>query len=401
MGFDRYHTPHGITYTATTASAVLPAAFAGQVAGVTGLSDLGRLRLTRTATRAAASPSATSFPTTFGPKELAGFYDAPSTAPGTGQQVGVIAEGDLTQVTKDLRTFESTFGLPQVPVTTVGPGSSDTTGADEYDLDTQYSTGEAPGVSGLTVYDGKSLSNPDILSTINSWVTANSTRQASFSAGECEVLAAATGFTTSLDQTLKQAAAQGQSLFVSSGDTGSFCGALVGVNGVPVGIPSVEYPASSPYAVGVGGTTVVGSNPVPGVSPREIAWYAGGGGISYTEPKPAYQTSPVPARRGVPDVALDADPTTGYKVIVNGTQQIIGGTSASAPAWQGYWARAQGARGGALGFASPRLYGAATTNPAGFHDVTVGGNGLFAATPGYDYVTGLGTPDVAKLIPAL
>lgn len=215
------------------------------------------------------------------------------------------------------------------------------------------------------------------------------------------MLAAGTGFTTSLDQTLKQAAAQGQSLFVSSGDTGSFCGALVGVNGVPVGIPSVEYPASSPYAVGVGGTTVVGSNPVPGVSTREIAWYAGGGGISYTEPKPAYQTSPVPARRGVPDVALDADPTTGYKVIVNGTQQIIGGTSASAPAWQGYWARAQGARGGALGFASPRLYGAATTNPAGFHDVTVGGNGLFAATPGYDYVTGLGTPDVAKLIPAL
>jgi len=121
-----------------------------------------------------------------------------------------------------------------------------------------------------------------------------------------------------------------------------------------------------------------------------------GGVLSHFESKPGYQSSPVPLQRGVLDVALDADPLTGYKVIVSGQEQVIGGTSASAPAWNGYWARALGAR-WALGFANPRLYGATS----GFHDIVVGTNGLFAATPGSDYTTGLGTPDVAKLIPAL
>src|SRR4051794_22755068 len=82
-----------------------------------------------------------------------------------------------------------------------------------------------------------------------------------------------------------QAAAQGQSLFVSSGDTGVFCAAIVGVNGVPAGIPSVEYPASSPYAVGVGGPTGLG----PG--PNEVGWYAGGGGGSHFQPPPAPWTA--------------------------------------------------------------------------------------------------------------
>jgi pseudomonalisin len=380
------------SYRSVASTVRLPSTFASQVVGVTGLSDLGKLRTVAQPKAAAATPQ------TFGPKELASFYDAPSNATGSGQRVTVIAEGKLTQVVTDLRTFETRFGLPEVPVSIVGPGSSDTAGQDEYDLDTQYSTGEAPDASGLTVYDGASLSNDDILSIINQWVTDNSTKQASFSAGECEVLAAVTGLTTSLDQTLKQAEAQGQSLFVSSGDNGAFCSAVVGVNGIPAGAPSVDYPASSPHVVAVGGTTVTGTPALGGLYTGEIAWYGGGGGVSYVEPKPDYQSAaPVPARRGVPDVALDADPTTGYTVIVNGAAETIGGTSASAPAWQGYWARAQGAHGGALGFAPRRLYAA----KGGFHDIVLGTNGLFAATPGYDYTTGLGTPDLKVLIPKL
>ena len=115
---------------------------------------------------------------------------------------------------------------------------------------------------------------------------------------------------------------------------------------IPAGVPSVEYPASSPFAVAVGGTTVTGGLPVPGVYTSEVTWYGGGGGLSYFESKPPYQSSPVPARRGVPDVALDADPTAGYQVIVSGQQVIIGGTSASAPAWNGYWAAGTLARPG-------------------------------------------------------
>jgi subtilase family serine protease len=188
-----------------------------------------------------------------------------------------------------------------------------------------------------------------------------------------------------------QAAAQGQSLFVASGDTGVFCPAIVGVNGVPAGLPSVDYPASSPYAVGVGGTTVLG----PG--PNEIAWYAGGGGSSFFESTPAYQSgaggSFLGAGRGVPDLALDADPNSGYDVVVAGQTTTIGGTSASAPAWQGFWARVQGARGGSLGFAANTLY----ASPGAFNDITLGANGA-PATPGWDYATGLGTPDVAALV---
>jgi subtilase family serine protease len=99
--------------------------------------------------------------------------------------------------------------------------------------------------------------------------------------------------------------------------------------------------------------------------------------------------------RGVPDVGLDADPNSDYKVVVSDTTETIGGTSASTPAWQGIWARAQGAHGGALGFAGPVLYG----EPASaYHDITIGSNGLFTALPGWDYTTGLGTPDMTAFV---
>jgi pseudomonalisin len=248
-------------------------------------------------------------------------------------------------------------------------------------------------VSQLDVYDGPSLSNDDIVAEINRWVTDDTSRQASFSAGECELLAFATGMTDALDTVLAQAVAQGQTLFLSSGDTGIFCTAIVGVNGVPAGIPNVEYPASSPNAIGIGGTTVLG----PG--PSEVAWYAGGGGSSFVEPTPSWQQNAggsfAGVRRGVPDVALDADPLSGYRVIVGGQEETIGGTSASAPSWQGIWARAQSAHGGALGFAGPVIYG---TEPASaVHDIVLGGNPA-PATPGWDYVTGRGTPDITAFV---
>jgi subtilase family serine protease len=102
------------------------------------------------------------------------------------------------------------------------------------------------------------------------------------------------------------------------------------------------------------------------------------------------------AERGVPDVSLDADPESGYQVVVGGITETIGGTSASTPSWQGIWARAQGAHGGSLGFAGPVIYGAEPA--AAFHDITLGANGLFTALPGWDYTTGRGTPDIAKFV---
>jgi pseudomonalisin len=391
--FDRFRAADGSSYVSSTGTATLPASIARTVTGVNGLSDLARAHVD-IAHRSATETPGLSFPTSYTPQELWSLYDAPGAQTGSGQQVSIIAAGDVSKPKADLATFEKKFGLPAVTWNqiNVGAASNETEGDDEWDLDTQYSTGFAPGVSQVNVYVGHSLENTAIIATIDRWVTDDLTSQASFSAGECELLASVGGLVEGLDPVLAEAAAQGQTLFTSSGDTGSQCPALVAENGIPAGLPGVNYPASSPNAIGVGGTTVLG----PG---NEIGWYAGGGGTSLLEATPAFQQSAggsfTGLERGVPDVALDADPNSGYDVIVGGEETVIGGTSAGAPSWQGIWARAQGAHGGTLGFAGPVIYG---EPEAAFKDIVIGDNGLFADTPGWDYVTGRGTPDIAALV---
>jgi pseudomonalisin len=416
-GFGRFQSPTDGSFFAATKAAKLPKSFASSVSAVLGLSSLSKVAVPRPAVRTAAglakgkaaasgllstlglaAPSL-SYPAQYAPQDFWKMYDAPSAQTGTGQELSIITEGDVSQPKADLATFEKTYGLPAVTWNqiNVGTPTTDTSGDDEWDLDSQYSTGFAPGVSTLNVYVGPSLSDSDILNTVNRWVTDDLSKQGSFSAGECDLLAFASGFTTGLDAVLQQADAQGQTMFFSSGDTGSQCPAITGVNGVPAGIPDTNYPASSPNGIGVGGTSVLSPS-----GPTEIGWYAGGGGISPLEPTPAFQSgtsvlgvAPL-VNRGVPDVSLDADPESGYDVVVDGAVEAIGGTSASAPSWQGIWARVQGAHSGSLGFAGPILY---STEPASaWHDITIGANGAYTAGPGYDLVTGLGTPDIAKLV---
>jgi subtilase family serine protease len=415
--FASFHSTANGTFFAPTRTATLPRAVASHVTAVLGLSNLARAAVPHPAARSATAlqktlSSVTSSLTTLGlsapslaypaqytPQQFWSMYDAPSSQTGSGQQLAIITEGDLSQPKKDLATFESKFGLPAVTWNqiNVGTPSTDTSGDDEWDLDSQYSTAFAPGASTLNVYVGPSLNDSDILTTVNKWVTDDSSRQGSFSAGECDLLAYVAGFTSGLDTVLEAADSQGQTMFFSSGDTGSQCPAITGVNGVPAGIPDTNYPASSPYGIGVGGTSVLSPS-----GPTEIAWYAGGGGLSPIEAAPAFQSStkvlgalPL-VRRGVPDVSLDADPESGYDVIVAGSEETIGGTSASGPSWQGIWARVQGAHSGGLGFAGPILY--STEPSSAYHDITLGTNTLYPAGPGYDLVTGLGTPDIAKLI---
>jgi pseudomonalisin/xanthomonalisin len=111
--------------------------------------------------------------------------------------------------------------------------------------------------------------------------------------------------------------------------------------------------------------------------------------------------------KGVPDVAMDADPNSGVYIWLNGTEQCCyGGTSLSSPLSLGAFARFQSAHSNKVGFAGPAFYNGATAipspaSPAGFHDIIVGANGLYTDLPGYDLVTGLGTFDVSKLSPNL
>ncbi len=398
----------GRTVLANTAAAQVPTSLAGKVSGVLGLSNLG----------ATAKPSATGLPklTGFYPDEFTKVYDAGATKPGTGGTLAVIAEGDLTQTLKDLRTFEAKRKLPQVPVQLVytGTKSPDTAGADEWDLDTQTSTGVAPSAKKLYIYVATSLSDADLARSVNAFAAQNVARSGSASLGECDVLPYADGSMVVDDMALAEAAVQGQTFFASTGDTGSSC-AVEDTNGVPgSGPPDTEYPASSPYTMAVGGTTLAATDADAYTS--EIAWNAGGGGVSPVENGGYWQNNVVPTSaallRGVPDVAFDADPNTGALITVNGADQQIGGTSLSSPLALGLWTRVQSSHGNALGFAAPKVYGIyakaqttpplpPTTVPAAFHDVVLGVNGIYAATPGYDYTTGLGSWDVAKLSAAI
>jgi len=126
--------------------------------------------------------------------------------------------------------------------------------------------------------------------------------------------------------------------------------------------------------------------------------------------QPAWQASVgVPANpaggsgRGVPDVAGNADPATGYQVLVDGQQTVVGGTSAVAPLWAGLICRLAQATGHTFGLIQERLYaGVQAGQPApGFRDITHGNNGAYSAGPGWDACTGLGTPDGTALLSQL
>lgn len=345
-------------------------------------------------------------------------YDAVHVPKANKTSIAVMAEGDVSAVIPDLRTFESAMGLSQanVSVVPVGLASTDTAGDDEWDLDTQYTTGMAGNVKTLYIYDTTSLTDQDTALEFNRWATDDIAQVGNASFGICEFFPYLDGTMVADDQIFLEAAAQGQTMFSSTGDTGSFCS--VGTNGVPAGAPFVGYPATSPYVIGVGGTTLV-TNKNGGYN-SEIAWYAGGGGISQFEYSPVWQSPVVPTNNGlpvtfraIPDISMDADPNTGAIVYVNGAVEYIGGTSLSSPLAAGAWARLQTSYANILGFAAPRLYAGypafgSTGDPAGltqkvdgFNDVLTGANGLYTSLPNFDFTTGMGTLDVGQKQPLL
>jgi subtilase family serine protease len=341
----------------------------------------------------------------------------------------VIAEGDVTGVVSDLRYAESYFNLPQVPVTvvTVGLKSPDTAGGGEWALDTQSSTGMAQNVKALYIYATTSLTDSDIANAYSSWVKQDVAQVGNSSFGECEYQAYLDGAMKVDDNLFMQAASQGQTMFASTGDTGSSC-ALAPTNGAPgSGPPMVSYPAASPYAAAVGGTSVV-RNTTDSNYVGEVAWNAGGGGLSQFEnatswEQPVQITTGILAAgnlRGVPDIAMAADAEAGaYRVYGNNpglgacTQGCsIGGTSESSPLAMGAWARILSAHNNVPGFAPPRFYRnyqqyeggetlvqgpPPTESYGGFHDIISGANGTYTAIPGYDYTTGVGTLNVSGL----
>lgn len=174
---------------------------------------------------------------------------------------------------------------------------------------------------------------------------------------------------------------------------------------------TVNYPASDPWVTSIGGTT----EPATSSNQPETAWPHSGGGVSTFFKQPDYQAklptsvqSLLQGARGLPDVSANADPESGMAFYVHGQWTTAGGTSASAPLWAGMMAIANQMAGHPLGFINPALYklGESPEYASYFHDITIGDNSTatvkgFKATTGWDAVTGWGTPNAEKLLPAL
>lgn len=209
---------------------------------------------------------------------------------------------------------------------------------------------------------------------------------------------------TSFDQAFQTATALGITVCCASGDNGS-------ADGETDGNAHVDFPASSPFALGCGGTKLTTTG---NTISSETVWNEGttsatGGGVSAFFPLPTYQSkagvplsanAPHKAGRGVPDVAGDADPATGYFVRVDGQESVIGGTSAVAPLWAGLIALVNQKLGKSVGYLNPLIYGDIVGKGA-FQDIRSGNNGAYTSQAGWDACTGWGTPNGAKLLQAL
>jgi subtilase family serine protease len=204
----------------------------------------------------------------------------------------------------------------------------------------------------------------------------------------------------------------GMTFLASSGDNGSTDYADIAGKTI-ASVPTTSFPADSPWVTTVGGTTV---NKDSGGNYSEIAWSKSGGGFSRFYKTPAYQQNGPQAvkeqlanRRGVPDVSGAADPYTGMAIYINGQWTLAGGTSASAPLWAGIVAVGSQMANRPLGFLNPGLYKIGDTagqNAQDFRDIIQGNNTNanvpgYSAVPGWDPVTGLGSPLADKLLPDL
>ncbi|MCU1574071.1 MAG: peptidase [Micrococcaceae bacterium] len=383
----------------------VPAELDGVVTAVLGLDDRPQSRaLFRTASAAAPVTSYT-------PVELGAVYGFPEGYDGAGQTIAIIELGG-GYVQADLDAYFGQLGLSTPDISAVGvdgganlPGN-DPNGADgEVMLDIEVAGALAPGAT-LLVYFAPNT-DAGFIDAVTQAAHASPTPAAiSISWGQVEE-----GWTeqarTAFDQALQDAVLMGVTVTAAAGDDGSSDRAADG-------LAHVDFPASSPHALGCGGTRL-DADPRTGTVRSETVWNNGrgagatGGGVSTAFPLPAWQsevTVPSPnghGGRGVPDVAAVADPQTGYRVRVDGQDTVIGGTSAVSPLWAALVARLVQATGQPLGLIQRVIYpsAAAASSTSGFRDITQGNNGAFQAGTGWDPCTGLGVPDGKGLLAML
>lgn len=400
-----YRSEGGATFRGRTGNLTIPQELGSAVMAVVGLDTRP---VARAHFRVLAMPEAAAG--TFTPPDVAAAYNFPSGVDGSGQTIGIIELGG-GYTTSDLQTYFSNLGLNQPSVTDVsvdgGQNSPGSQADGEVELDIEVAGSIANGAN-IVVYFAPNTDqgfidavtdavhdtthNPGIISISWGGPEDSWTQQSQ----------------TALNAALQDGAVLGVTITAAAGDNGSS-------DGESDGNLHVDFPASSPYVLACGGTRLTASgNSIT----SEVVWNetanqegATGGGVSNVFALPSYQNSAgVPtqpqtgfAGRGVPDISGNADPMTGYDIIVDGQDQVVGGTSAVAPLWAALIALLNQSLGKNLGYVNASLYSIPESD---YNDITSGNNddsglGFYSAGAGWDACTGLGSPNGAAILSAL
>ena len=466
-GFDRVQLTGGRAAFANTTAPTVPVGIAGDVQTVVGLDDLhvpqpadttGARRRAHVVTGGpqpcAAATALTANHLSYTADTIAAAYDFSGLYAagdgGAGQTIGIyelqpVAAGDVAAYQSCYGTDASVSYVGVDNPSAYAAGSDDTEAA----LDIDQVIGLAPAAN-VIVYEAPDdgVGGLELYSAI---MAADQAKVVSVSWGACEqfALAGGPGAVREENDLFAEAAAQGQSIIVASGDNGSAsCTGQNDGTGLSVQDPSSQpnvtaVGASSLYTTGTKGAAAAWAPGDPldegvwndGIDPSDGQPLGSTGGLSAVWPMPSYQSSAAAGLgvvnasspggqcgaadcREVPDVSADGDPGTGYVVYVNGAWTVIGGTSASAPVWAALTTLADAlpaCRGLTVGFENPSLYALAGSDYAGyFRDITTGtgsdpanndalgtNSGLFPVTAGYDMATGLGVPDAAAVAAGL
>ncbi len=422
----RYRSPRQGSFFTAGEPPMLPSDLASRLSAVVGLDDVVHLH----SMLASAAPRILNPPGNVGDAYGIGTVVQQGFS-GSGQTIGVYEIA--AHLSSDISAFEKKYGYTN-PVSTVkvdGGAPLDLIGGgtEEADLDIEDALAQAPGAA-IVSYEGPPTGTGplDVYAQI---VNADVASSVTVSWGACETdWGASPSDMSAYHQLFEQAALQGQSIVAASGDSGSEdCYQTDGTTQL-----AVDYPGSDPYVTDVGGTTLNG----PGVA--DTVWNdcldtgsvvcasngggAGGGGMSVMYAKPAWQatldTSLWPnasqpcgsSCRGVPDLSVDANPSTGYEIVFDGHSAVVGGTSAAAPVVAGLDADINQSCSRQTGDLAPDLYSyvqssvsqgglygyAFTDVISGNNDLTDTNGGDFAAGPGWDLASGIGTPLAPGLI---
>ncbi|MFZ0746523.1 MAG: S53 family peptidase [Terracidiphilus sp.] len=378
----------------------MPEEFASFVSGVFGLDDrpVAKPHFRNRGANRAFGARGTSI--SYTPVQVAKLYGFPHDADGSGQRIGIIELGGGYR-SADINEYAHSLGLQSLCIKSVSvdhannrpttPRSADS----QVMLDIEVAGAVAPGAS-IVVYFTPNTARgfQDALSTaIHDQLNKPGVLTISWGNPEDHWTAQSI---ENFDQVAQEAGLLGITVTAACGDEGSNDGINDGKN-------HVDFPASCPHVLAVGGTRLMAAN---GTIEGETVWNGGpfggatGGGFSSSFARPAWQANSVHnSGRGVPDVAGNADPETGYNVLVDGQQEVLGGTSAVAPLWAALIVLLNQKMNRRLGFVNPSLYN--LSQAGGFRNITMGKNGAYSAAHGWNPCCGHGSPMGTALLQAL